>query len=602
MANQLQSKRAKAPTRFNWLRGPRLLAAAGLALAALGASAQARPVEPQAAGLIVKFREGRASEAARDATMQGLRAHAQGRGYGIRGERSTATGARVLQFERGLPAAALQGIARELQLYDASIEYVQPNYIVHPTLVPNDTHYAEQWNLGQDASGGIAADAAWNLSQGTGVRVAVIDTGILQHPDLVANLLPGRDFITDLYRAGDRSERDADPTDPGDWVNAGDCGTGSKAELSSWHGTFVSGVVAARGNNGLGVSGVAPQAQVVPVRVLGRCGGSIADVMDGALWAAGMAVPGSPANANPARVLNLSLSGEYPCTPHEQEAIDRLAKHGVVVVVAAGNESRDVSQASPASCKGVIAVGATNQWGRRSAYSNFGAGVHVSAPGGDENSGVLSTSNAGWTYASTNNYKTAIGTSAATPHVAGTAALMMRMNPQLPVSLIKTLIEETVSPFVDACTICGKGILNAEQAVQAARGWRRESEPNDTLSTGAVLVHPISEVDGSIQSTASTDDEDLILISLPPRSALAVDLVNLTTDFDFDLVQLKQSGQVFLTAKAGGLGKNEHLDRYNTSFTATEYWYFKVKRGAASARTTAAKGYRLKLRRGPVPY
>lgn len=590
----------------------RWLAAACLALVAAQASAQPRAPQrdAEAEGLIVRFKAGETNTLLLDARMQGLTAQARARGLPVRSERSTALGARVLQLDRRLPAASLQAIARELQLYDSSIASVQPNYVLHPAFVPNDAHYASQWNLSSENSGGIRAQQAWESSRGRDVRVAVLDTGALPHADLAANLLPGRDFITELFRAGDRTARDGDATDPGDWVRANDCGNGTPGRNSSWHGTFVAGIVAAQGNNGIGVTGVAPEAKVLPVRVLGRCGGTVADIWDGALWAAGLPVPNTPTNPRPAKILNLSLSGSYACTDYEKDAIQRLKAAGVLVVVAAGNEDEDVSQHAPANCPGAFVVGATTKWGRRASYSNFGAGVHVSAPGGDVSGNiyspnaemVTSTSNAGFHYAGADSYTAAMGTSAAAPHVAGVAALMLAANPHLPVAMIQTLIEETAQPFAVDCSGCGKGIVDAERAVRAARGWRQERPYNDTPASAEVMVHMPSNLAGAIQAEGSTDDVDMVLVAAPPRSLLTVDLLNLSPGYDLNLSQLDATGKLFRKASPAGPGQSERIERYNSSFDTTEYWYFKVERGSQSTRTSEAKPYRLRIDRVPVPY
>ena len=156
------------------------------------------------------------------------------------------------------------------------------------TLTPNDTRYNEQWHY-FEATGGINAPAAWDKSTGTGVVVGVIDTGYRPHADLAANLLPGYDFISDTFVVNDGNGRDSDARDPGDWINAGECGPGDPAtfEASSWHGTHVAGTIAAVTNNGNGVAGVAFNARVVPARVLGKCGGFTSDIADAIVWASG---------------------------------------------------------------------------------------------------------------------------------------------------------------------------------------------------------------------------------------------------------------------------------------------------------------------------
>ena len=148
--------------------------------------------EAMAAGLIVKFRDGQRSDVAARATMQGLRAHAQGRGLAlaVAAVRETGTGARVIHLQRPMPARDLEAIAQELKLYDPAIEFVEPNYIAESHFVPNDTRFGDQWALSSGA-GGISVAKAWDVNQGTGMRVAVLDTGVRLHADLTGNLVPG---------------------------------------------------------------------------------------------------------------------------------------------------------------------------------------------------------------------------------------------------------------------------------------------------------------------------------------------------------------------------------------------------------------------------
>jgi serine protease len=234
--------------------------------------------------------------------------------------------------------------------------------------------------------------------------------------DLAEQILPGYDFITDSAMANDGDGRDSDPTDPGDWVQAGECGGGEPQQdiPSSWHGTHVAGTIAAKTNNDIGVSGVAWEAKLLPVRVLGKCGGYTSDIADGMRWAAGAAVTGVPDNPNPAKVLNLSLGALGECSQTYGEAIEAVRAQGASVVIAAGNSNQDASQYRPANCPGVITVAATKRDGGRAYYSNFGTTVDVAAPGGQTfdpvsntpttTDGVLSTLNAGQTTPGTDDY------------------------------------------------------------------------------------------------------------------------------------------------------------------------------------------------------
>ena len=231
-------------------------------------------------------------------------------------------------------------------------------------VAPNDTLYPQQWNL--HGTKGLATPEAWKTTQGAGVTVAVIDSGIVKHPDLDANVLPGYDFITEPSIARDGNGRDSDPTDAGNWTVDNQCFTGSKATASDWHGTHVAGTIAAIANNNEGIAGVAPEAKIVPVRVLGACGGFDSDITDGIIWAAGGSVRGVPANQNPAQVINMSIGSEGTCTTPYRQAIAQANKRGSIVVVAAGNNNFDASKSSPGNCEDVINVGATDKNGKRS--------------------------------------------------------------------------------------------------------------------------------------------------------------------------------------------------------------------------------------------
>jgi serine protease len=205
----------------------------------------------------------------------------------------------------------------------------------------------------------------------------------------------GYDFISDAAIANDGGGRDADATDPGDWTAANECAAGEPASNSSWHGTHVAGTIAAKTNNGVGVAGVAYNAKIVPVRVLGKCGGYTSDIADAIIWASGGTVTGVPANANVAKVINMSLGGGGACDTTTQNAINSARSRGTVIIVAAGNENQNASNSNPANCAGVVAVAATGKTGGRASYSNYGTVVDVAAPGGDGSYSILSTLNAG---------------------------------------------------------------------------------------------------------------------------------------------------------------------------------------------------------------
>jgi serine protease len=366
----------------------------------------------------------------------------------------------------------------------ADVEYAQPNFILRiADTTPNDPRYGEQWHYFNNGSasgqspGGISLPRAWDQSTGSNaVVVAVIDTGILpNHPDVQGspNLAPGYDMISDPAIGNDGGGRDSDPTDPGDAIAANECYPGSPAQPDSWHGTHVAGTIGVgRTNNAVGVAGINWNVRVQAVRVLGKCGGTTADINDGIRWAAGLPVPGVPNNPTPAKVINLSLGTPpgTPCSrsPATQAAINDAAAMGVTVVVAAGNDAVDASQVLPASCSNVITVAASDYRGNLvTRYSNYGATVEIMAPGGDVRrddngdgrpDGVLSLvhPNAG-TYAFYN------GTSMAAPHVAGAAALLLAGEPGLTPAQVLARLQQRALPRSSAqCPQpCGAGLLSA---------------------------------------------------------------------------------------------------------------------------------------------
>lgn len=336
-------------------------------------------------------------------------------------------------------------------------------------VAPNDTLYPQQWNL--HGTKGLAAPEAWKTTQGAGVTVAVIDSGIVKHPDLDANVLPGYDFITEPSIARDGNGRDSDPTDQGNWEEAGVCGADAEASESNWHGTHVAGSIAAIMNNKRGIVGVAPSTKILPVRALGMCGGYDSDIADAMVWAAGGTVEGVPANSNPAKIINLSLGGEGTCPATYSKAIAEVNKRGAILVVAAGNDGQDTSKVAPANCGGSIVVGATDQNGKRSDFSNYGKIVDVSAPG----SNIMSTVDLGTTVSTGAGYTEYDGTSMAAPQVAGVIALMKSVDPSLNAERAKQILKQSSKPLTCDVNACGSGIVNAASALAMVQG---KKDPN----------------------------------------------------------------------------------------------------------------------------
>lgn len=511
-------------------------AAAAPALAAAAATtgkAMVMPAGPQEQAsfdrFIVRFQDGSAAQRSQS-TLLGVMQSAVTRA-GVAATRSSAggtqgaltlrhlrrmsQGADVVRFSHALNRAEADALLAELRK-DPSVLYAQPDYLKHALQTQtNDPEFARLWHYSNPTTG-IRAPLAWDTSKGDGVLVAVLDTGYLDHADLDANIVPGYDFIGAYGQdashpdiAGDGDGRDADAHDPGDWTDASMPWCGRTSD-SSFHGTHVAGTVAAVGNNSTGVVGVAYEAKVQPVRVLGHCGGFTSDIADAITWASGGSVPGAPDNSsNHAEVLNLSLGGAGTCgnDPATQTAIDGAIARGVTVVVAAGNSNADAANFSPASCKGVITVGANGVDGAKSWFSNYGATVTVTAPGGSATSGtspddawIWSLGNAG-TQApqpspAGDRIVPNIGTSMASPHVAGIVALMQSAavaagNPALTPAQVRTILRRTAKPFTvapSASTPMGAGIVDAANAVAAAKQPIAE-DPSTLLDNRKALAN-----------------------------------------------------------------------------------------------------------------
>lgn len=397
--------------------------------------------------------------------------------------RSTALDASVVTTSAALTPAQAQQYMNALSA-NSKVASVSPDMrryaTVDNTSAPvkiNDPKMNRMWSLTGEK--GISALEAWGTTRGQGVTVAVLDSGITAHPDLDANVLPGYDFIAESAFSNDGNGRDSDPTDAGNWTVDDQCFTGSKATPSDWHGTHVAGTIAAIANNNEGIAGVAPEAKIVPVRVLGACGGFDSDITDGIIWAAGGSVRGVPANQHPAQVINMSIGSEGTCTTPYRQAIAQANKRGSIVVVAAGNNNFDASKSSPGNCEDVITVGATDKNGKRSYFSNYGSRVDVSAPGGDRRywgGGILSTLNAGKTAPGKADYAEYQGTSMAAPHVAGIVALMKAVDPKLTYAQAKKVLQSTSQSVECDQSACGFGIVNAARAVQQVRSDREAAE------------------------------------------------------------------------------------------------------------------------------
>lgn len=399
----------------------------------------------------------------------------------------------VARFSRNedVQLRVMQAFAR-----NTSVVSVEPDRRM-TIAAPNDTHWGVQWALHAGA-GGLDMTSVWPIATGAGVRVAVLDTGITTHSDLTGRVIGGYDFVSNATNARDGNGRDSNPRDEGDWFLAGECGSSSGSN-SSWHGTHVTGTVVASTNNNKGVAGMAYGATVVPVRVLAKCGGTTSDIVDAIVWASGGSVPGVPSNPHPAKVLNLSLGGGGSCGSAYQNAVNSARSRGSVVVVAAGNSNANVANFTPASCSNVIAVASTTKAGARSSFSNYGAGITVSAPGGGAGNDIASTVNAGTREPTSEGYAYMAGTSMAAPHVAAMAALMLEVNPSLTPAQVTSYMVNNARPLPGACSGgCGAGIIDpaATLAALGAGGPGPDPDPPTpgevTLSNGV----PVSNISG----------------------------------------------------------------------------------------------------------
>ncbi len=441
-----------------------------------------------------------------------------------------------------------KGLLRVKKMYqkDDSVLYVEEDRVMSHFYEPGDgtsirdQQYRSQWHY-FESSGGVNLPAAWDLTRGLSETIiAVIDTGITRHSDLNDKVILGADLISDPLFSNDGDGRDQDPSDPGDWVQFGDScysGAGSK---STWHGTHIAGTIAASSGNGVGVAGVNWNAKILPVRVLGKCGGYESDIADGIRWAVGSLVSGLPLNQNPAKVINLSLGGVGDCGQTMQAAIDHANAKGAVVIVAAGNDNADLNSQSysPANCKGVLAIAASNRNGGRAYYSNYGSKIDVTAPGGGRFGGILSTHNSGFYGPSSETYTSLSGTSMSAPHVSGIVSLMLALGPGLYPEQIREIIRNTAQGFTmgSSCNtfICGHGIVDAYQAVLSASMTTPDSDfegndppPSEPSEGQTVFFRSSEDGGGGGCGTIHIDDKN----SGGPGGALVYSIIFLVGAF-----------------------------------------------------------------------
>jgi len=512
------------------LRALLLAALMATALPGLAQAPSRKPMTllPQASslpanGVIVKLREASATETAQAvggsarSPSERLQGVAKTAGVANASVRRTVGQAQLLDVGHWLSGGEAAALAAKLAA-QPEVEWAEPNTRQRRlALTPSDPYFSQQWWL-QPVSGSdsnvLAARlrgvpqyrTAWSTQTGSASAVvAVLDTGSTSHPDLSAHFLPGYDFVSAdsdgaFFFANDGNGRDADASDPGDWMTQAEIDSnptkfaGCIAEPSSWHGTYISGLIAAVTDNAVGVAGINQDGRILPVRVAGRCGATLLDIADGIRWAAGLTVAGVPANPNPARIINISFGGSEACGNTYQSAINDVAAVGAVVVAAAGNEQGALTR--PANCSGVVAVGAVNRDGFKTNYSNFGAGMTLMTVGGDPadfgrwgpalgDGGLLGVDNAGTTSPGAPGYAFVSGTSFSAPLVSGAISLMLSVDSNLTVAEIIDGLKRSARPHVQAARIgacsannpgrcicttstCGAGLLDANQAVQYA--------------------------------------------------------------------------------------------------------------------------------------
>ncbi|MEU8523524.1 S8 family serine peptidase [Streptomyces sp. NBC_01216] len=494
--------------------------------------------------VIVTYKS-RTAEAGSDAAAKSDAASkAAETGEAVSFERRLAGGAALVDLG---DSATHQDVAEVMDAFraDPQVASVEPDIRAYAMAVtPNDTDYAKQWDL-FEPTGGMNVPAAWDKTTGSGVTVAVIDTGYAAHSDLAANIVSGYDFISSSADARDGNGRDADARDEGDWnATDGECGTGSKASDSSWHGTHVAGTIGAVTHNSKGIAGIAYHAKVQPVRVLGKCGGSSSDIADAITWASGGSVPGVPANPTPAKVINMSLGGaSSTCPSVYQNAINGAVSRGTTVVVAAGNSNANASGFTPANCANVITVASTSREGNRSFYSNYGSIVDVAAPGGETRrgtdtpgtvttpeNGIYSTLNSGATTQSAETYEPYQGTSMAAPHIAGLAALLKSAKGTLTPAEIESAIKSNARPLPGTCTGgCGTGIADTAKTVDAVTGTTPPAG-NVFTNTTNVTISDYTTVSSAITVTGRSGNAPADLkvgvdIKHTWRGDLVIDLI-----------------------------------------------------------------------------
>ena len=559
---------------------------------------QAGPGESCNGRIIVKYKN--AGKSTAQLNKQQISAlQIAGKNASVSDRRILANGAHLIQRGKNNSEPGDAEFLRQLNS-DPDIEYAECDARRRIHYTPNDPQFPgngplfipQQWYL-TDADGGINAATAWDTTRNRTLSptvVAVIDTGIANlgtpwlHEDLDAGrILPGYDFISEespgnFFTANDNNGRDDDPSDPGDAVSANECGTNDPGEdiPSSWHGTAITGLIAATYNNSTGIAGIDQNSRILPVRALGKCGGFISDITDGIRWAAGLHISGVPDNPNPADVINLSFGSDTGtgCSNIEQDAINAAVNAGALVVVSSGNEGVDINGVAPADCNNVLVVTATTRQGGETCYTNTGTKADIAAPGGNDDSAncpgsiadtLAGISNDGITgpNPAVDAYGAYAGTSFSTPMVSAAAALIKAGNPLLTSDEIGSVLVSTARPFpqgtrdgFDDCTIarCGAGILDIAAAVELASGIditpavfsfdnQNDIAPNTAVTSNSITVSGINALspvsvsggtysinggDFTSENSWVTEGDSVVLQMTSPATASSSGTVTLT--------------------------------------------------------------------------
>ena len=441
--------------------------------------------------------------------------------------------------------------------YYSEIKFSEPNYIQkkftdepNEPNEPNDEYYPLQWHYKN-----INLDNAWSLINSTDeVIVAVLDTGIANHPDLSLNLSAGGyDFVSDTAGSGDGDGYDSEPRDPGDGGDNPNCPEGAD-QTSSFHGTHVAGTIAAVGNNTIGVSGVTWNTKIMDVRVLGCLGGTTYDILQGLLYAAGFDNASGTTPTERADIINMSLGGGSYSEIY-QSIINDITDSGVIIVAAAGNDGTS-SLSYPASYDNVISVGSANLSGERVRYSQFNNKLDIVAPGGDTTNdlngdgyvdGILSTSAKIEDSQIKYHYKFEQGTSMAAPHVSGVIALMEGLH-----DFNQSKIEEVIRSGAITSDLgelgkddeFGFGKIDAYKSVLQARslesGEPIPENPMPGLSTTVISLGNFSSIaqielfnsgTGTLSILSVTTDDNNISVFPPENSnGLGVYTIELNRD------------------------------------------------------------------------